>query len=97
MDAGAAEIIVRQVLEGHARVAVNPRRATALGTSGDVMLLDALSMRGYKVPADAAEFFDEDMSQAVRGDGIPQEVAARGAAWLRAMVGRDLLVLSARR
>lgn len=94
VDATAVEVIVQQVLNGQAHVVVNPKRATALGQAGEVMLLDALSMRGYKVPVCAARFFADDVSdrrQEVAMDAGDQEIA-----WLRAMVGRDLLTLSAR-
>lgn len=97
VDATAVEAIVRQVLAGHARVRVNHRRATALGNAGDMMLLDALSMRGYKVPAQAARFFDDEVSRALQGDGVQEvdevDAGSREVAWLRSMVARDLLAL----
>lgn len=97
MDAAEVDTIVQQVLQGQARVDVNSRRATALGEAGDLMVLDALSMRGYKVPARAARFFTDAQACVIRGasttDGSDIDVSGQDVAWLKTMVGRDLLTL----
>lgn len=98
--AGLVEVedAIRRVIHGRAKVIVNHVRATSLGNTDGMTIVDALSMRGYKVPPNARALFDDGTiasSRSVEPAGAGNSnVSAQDVAWLKGMLGRELLTVS---